>query len=218
MKKIRTIYYRNYRTGLVERKISHGMEWVFDTNVTPTAKYDGMSVMIKNGKVYRRFDCNIDFRKGTLTRPPYGFIPCEMPDMKTGHWAGWYPIDLSESHNALFAEAVSREFGEDGIPGAFEETTYELIGPNVRGNKYDLVHHDLVEHGCQTLEGLAFMHTVGGMKAFDLLQEWFVANPCHEGIVFYSGTTPVEMGKIKQADFGLPWLGSFLLNNEGKGE
>ena len=75
-----------------------------------------------------------------------------------------------------------------------ENGTYELIGPHINANPYNLKEDILVKHGSTILENVPREYE--GIKQY--LKEHYI-----EGIVFYRGNG--EMCKIKRSDFNFEW-------------
>src|SRR5687767_4291097 len=87
MQKIISLYQRNYDGNkLVRDEIVPGAEWVVDGEGTPTRKWDGTCCLIRDGRLFKRFDA----KRGKV--PPAGFVAAQEPDEKTGHWPGWVPV------------------------------------------------------------------------------------------------------------------------------
>lgn len=189
MKKIPTIFARNYETDrLVRDEVTPGCEWVLAGEGIATPKWDGTCCMVRDGVLYRRHD-----RKRGKPAPE-GWEPCEPePDLVTGHWPGWVPVgDGPEDrwHREGFAKRAEER-------GGIDDGTYELIGPKVQGNPHDMRHgHWLVDHGGPPLAG-NFRRTFDGIRSAVVAMEDF------EGIVFHHPDG--RMAKIKRRDFGLTW-------------
>lgn len=202
MKKVISLFKRDYEgTRLVYDEVVEGAEWVTAGEGVATEKIDGTSCAVIGVRLHKRYDC----KKGK--QPPQNFIPAQDPDPITGHWPGWVPIGdgpedkwhqeawrstLRTSPSVLYALG-----GEDAnIPT--DGLTYELVGPKVQGNKYNLSSHILRAHGDQVLSGLRFQPIgFAGVKAY--LEQ----NPQYEGIVWWHPDG--RMVKIKRKDFGLKW-------------
>lgn len=57
MKKIPSLFMRNYKTDrLVRNEVVPGSEWVLNGEGEATTKFDGTAVLIKENKVYKRYD------------------------------------------------------------------------------------------------------------------------------------------------------------------
>ena len=104
------------------------------------------------------------------------------------HWPGWIPIkDIPEDKWHRQAWEIDGSNLPDG--------TYELIGPKVQGNKYNLSEHKFRLHGDVTLDGVP--------TDFDGVFEYLELHPQYEGIVWHHPDG--RMVKIKRKDFGLRW-------------
>ena len=183
MKKIPSVFKRDYDgTRLVYNEVVPGCEWVLNGEGVPTEKIDGTACMVRDGKLYKRFDA-----KAGKT-PPVGWEPCEEgPDEHTGHFPGWLPVgDGPEDkwHREAFEAFIF------DIP----DGTYELIGPKIQGNPYELGYHKLMRHGEIVLDCEA--------RTFEAIREYLTQNVI-EGIVWHH--TNGRMAKIKRRDFGLEW-------------
>ena len=181
MKKIISLFKRDYEgTRLVFDELVPGAEWVTNGEGVATIKIDGTSCLVRDGKIYRRYDA-----KNGKT-PPVGFEPAQDPDPVTGHWPGWLLVG-DKPEDKYHREAFNGFLGENG--------TYELVGPKVQGNPYNLNNHILVKHG-------EWLFDDQPPRSFDALKLWFENNHV-EGIVWHRGNG--DMVKIKRRDFGLPW-------------
>jgi hypothetical protein len=180
MKKIISLFQRNYDGDrLVRNEIVPGAEWVIAGEGVATIKYDGTCCMIKEGKLYKRYDA----KKGKT--PPPDFVPAQDPDPVTGHWPGWLLVG-DGPEDKWHREAINGRELPDG--------TYELVGPKVQGNKYQMSRHLLFAHGIEAVSGLPL--------EFVELKKWFESNMV-EGIVWHHPDG--RMVKIKRKDFGLSW-------------
>ena len=185
MKKMPTLFIREFENHRVSRclnEVNKNCEWVINGEGYATEKIDGTCCMIKDNKIYRRFD----YKKGRNL--PKGAIPCqEKADETTGHFPHWVlckednPAD--KWHIKAFKE---KENWKDG--------TYELIGKHFQGNPYNLENDILEKHGLRILENVP--RNYEGIKQY--LENHYI-----EGIVFYRGNG--EMCKIKRSDFGFKW-------------
>lgn len=176
VKKIISLFQRNYDGDkLVKNEIVPGAEWVLSGEGIATRKYDGTCCMVRNQKLYKRYD----LKKGRNT--PNGFEAAQNPDSITGHTPGWVPVGEGPE-DQYFREA----FHGDEIDG-----TYELVGPKIQGNPEKYSKHELVFH--------ALADKVNAPRTFDELKEWF-KNQDIEGIVWHHGDG--RMVKIKKKDFG----------------
>jgi len=178
MEKIISLFKRNYETDkLVRDEIVPGAEWVIAGEGVATRKYDGTCCLVRDGKLYKRYDA----KKGK--RPPVGFEPAQDPDPVTGHWPGWLPVG-DGPEDRWFRE------GWENIRQGFNGT-YELCGPKVQGNPEGYDKHYLMLHGEESLDA---PRDFEGIKAF-------LADRDIEGIVWHHPDG--RMVKIKKKDFGL---------------
>lgn len=182
MKKIPSVFKRDYDGDrLVYDEVTPGCEWVLAGEGTPTIKYDGTACLIKDGKLYKRYDC----KPGRT--PPENWEPCEpVPNEHTGHWPGWVPVG-DGPEDKWFREVWEEDVHLDG--------TYELIGPKVQNNPYGVQSHMLIAHG-EPLKGKA------NPRTFDEIKQCLETLDI-EGIVWHN--TDGRMAKIKRKDFGFDW-------------
>ena len=182
MKKIISLFQRNYEGDrLVRNEVTPGAEWVLAGEGYATRKFDGTACMIKDGKLYKRFDAK------PPRSTPVGFIPSQDPDMVTLHWPGWVPVGKGPEdkwHREAFEVYAV-------MPENFPDGTYELCGPKVQGNPEGFEKHALVPHG---EEPIAYCP-----RDFEGLKEFF-KNIRIEGIVWHHPDG--RMVKIRVKDFG----------------
>lgn len=185
MKKMKTLFEREFENHKVVKcinKVQEGCEWVINGEGYATEKIDGTCCLIKENKLYRRYDA----KKGK--KPPMGAIPCqEKPDEITGHFPHWVLCDENNPSDKYHIKAFKEKEN-------WEEGTYELIGKHFQGNPYNLENEILEKHGIRILENVP--RTFEGIKSY--LENHYI-----EGIVFYRGNG--EMCKIKRSDFGFEW-------------
>jgi len=179
MRKIVSLFQRNYNTDrLVRNEVVPGAEWVLNGEGVATRKYDGTCCMIRDGKLYKRYDA----KQGKT--PPPDFEPAQDPDEISGHWPGWIPVtDKPE-------DRWHREAFVPGLP----DMTYELLGPKIRDNAERCNVHILMPHGCTILENVP--------RDFDGIKQYLTEHVM-EGIVWHHPDG--RMVKIKAKDFGLKW-------------
>lgn len=193
MKKIISLFQRNYDGDrLVRDEVVPGAEWVINGEGIATRKFDGTAAMMKDGKLYLRYDV-----KNGKTAPP-GFIPAQEPDAVTGHWPGWVPADENNPGHKWHCQALKNSMRAlyqypDGTHsfGAMD-ATYEICGPHFQGNPEKMVWDILIRHGFDPLETAP--------RTFDELKAW-LADKDIEGIVWHHPDG--RMAKIKKKDFGL---------------
>lgn len=176
MKKIPTLFERDWDGD--RGRVTNQVAVVLTPGVLATVKWDGTAVMMRAGILYRR----ASVKKGRAA--PMGFEPVEINET-TGKAIGWVPVGNDP------ADQWHREPPRPDCHGR----TFELIGPKVQGNPYDLDRHAYKMHGdaiCMPQPPTDFE----GLRAF--LRDF-----PHEGIVWWDFSQPVA--KIKRKDFGLPW-------------
>jgi hypothetical protein len=177
MQKMKTVFVIDRATRRATDEVQ--VQWVMDGEGKATIKHDGTSCMIKDGKLFKRFDA-----KHGKTAPD-GWVPCEpAPDPVTGHWPGWLPVDMADPSCRWHAEAF-----DAGLP----DGTFELVGPKVQGNPHGLTRHELWQHGSVEV-------VVGRTK--DAIVAWLLANH-QEGLVFHHPDG--RMAKVRRKDFGIKW-------------
>ena len=190
MKKIPTLFERQYADHHVvgiNDKVTEGFEWVLAGEGVATIKYDGSCCMVKDGKLYKRYDA----KKGK--KPPAGAIPCCDPDPITGHWPHWVEVNPNDPGDKWFIAAF-----ENSCYGCFADevngSTFEAVGPHFQGNPYNLRQDILIEHGS----------SIADIKdrSFEGIKEW-LRTTAVEGIVFWKDGEP--QCKIKRTDFGFEW-------------
>ena len=178
MKKIPSLFKRNYETHVVYDEISEGCEWITLGEGIATRKYDGTACIVINGKLYKRYDV----KKG-CANVPVGGIPCQSsPDAETGHWPWWAPV----------TDKPEDKYHREAFTGAEHNGTYELCGPKVNGNpeKYDF--HVLIPHGMEKYPLCP--------RTFNEVRDFIKAQGI-EGIVWHH--PDCRMCKIKLRDFGI---------------
>lgn len=200
MQKIPTIFIRSTtKPQFVTRDINPDCQWVFDGEGTPTRKYDGTSVLIKNAVLYKRYN----LKKGT--EAPKLFIPAGQSD-HNGNQPGWVPVvaTLDPWHEQAFTNLVKIEKNylmDDSIEELAKriDGTYELLFPrfqgrdSVRQNPENVDRPRLERHGKHVL-----VETFE--RSYDSLK-WYLSDGLMEGIVFHHSDG--RMAKIKARDFGI---------------
>lgn len=179
MKKIISLFQRNYDGDrLVRDEVVPGAEWVIAGEGIATRKYDGTCCMVRNGKLYKRYDAKAG------KEPPVGFEPAQEPDATTGHWPGWVPVGDGPD-DARHCEAW------DAQSAHLADGTYELCGPKVQKNPEGFERHILIAHGTDRMQC---------PRSFETLKAW-LAEQDIEGIVWHHPDG--RMVKIKRKDFGI---------------
>ncbi|MFA7462372.1 MAG: DUF5565 family protein [Anaerovoracaceae bacterium] len=176
MKKIISLFQRNYDGDrLVRNEVVPGAEWVINGKGIATRKYDGTACMIRDGKLYKRYD-----RKGGKPAPE-GWEPCEStPNEHTGHWPGWVPV----------GDGPEDKYHREAFKGGLPDGTYELCGPAIQGNPEGFSEHVLIPHGATILEDAP--------RDYEGIKE-YLRNRDIEGIVWHHPDG--RMVKIKRKDF-----------------
>lgn len=178
MEKIISLFQRNYDGDRnVRDEVVPGAEWVQEGEGVATRKWDGTCCLIRDGKLYGRYEV----KKGKT--PPADFEPATDVDPETGKQQGWRPV-TDDPEWRWHREAFGAREYEDG--------TYELLGPKVQGNPEGLAVHVLYRHGATRYEGVP--------RDFDGLRKFFETEDV-EGIVWHHDDG--RMVKIKAKDFGL---------------
>lgn len=186
----------------VRDAVRPGLEWVMNGEGVATLKKDGAAAAIINQQLYTRYDRKLDkkfhrirhtiekFEPHMYKAVPEGTVLCNAaPDPISGHWPSWVPCSRDEpSHKYLFEAFDALETPEDG--------TYELIGPTVRLNPYQLSKHVLYKHGADVISISDY--------SFEGLRE-VLKTLEGEGIVFHHKTDATKMAKLRRKDFGFDW-------------
>lgn len=192
MRKIISLFQRNYDGDrLVRDEVVPGAEWVLAGEGTATRKWDGTCCMVRDGKLYKRYDA----KQGK--QPPAGFEPAQDADPTTGHWPGWLPVgdgpeDRWHREARERGHAIAEGAGSFGRVVDLTDGTYELCGPKVQGNPDGFTGHYLVRHGEAALPDAP--RDYAGLKAY-------LADRDIEGIVWHHPDG--RMVKIKAKDFGI---------------
>lgn len=192
MRKIISLFQRNYDGDhIVRDEIVPGAEWVLAGEGVATRKWDGTCCMIRDGKLYKRYDA----KRGKT--PPPGFEPAQEPDPVTGHHPGWLPVGDAPDEK-WFREAFARPMAVEsqcslgGFMCSKDDGTYELCGPKINGNSDHFDGHWLVAHGKSFLKDCP--------RDFLAIREWLIEKDI-EGVVWHHPDG--RMVKIKKKDFGL---------------
>lgn len=176
MRKIPSLFMRE-PSGLVRDEVTPGCEWVIVGEGTATRKWDGTCCLVRDGKLFRRYELKI----GAIE--PLSWEPADRGDPRTGNTPGWIPVSGDAP-----ADRWHREAFRAGIP----DGTYELCGPKIGGNPEGCPEHVLIPHGVARL--------IDCPRTFDALRAYL--SPGHiEGIVWRHPDG--RMAKIKGKDFGI---------------
>lgn len=180
--------FHDKRSFKITEDVTPGCEWVLAGEGVATIKWDGTACMVKDGRLYKRYDAKRDRKTGEFKSPPPGSIPCCEPDEETGHWPHWVEIrcDKPEDQHHISAQA-------DCPFWPLPDGTYELCGPKVQGNPHGFDALLFLRHGADK---------VPAPRTFAGLRE-FLRPLHHEGIVFHHPDG--RMCKIRRSDFGFSW-------------
>lgn len=181
MKRIPTLFLRDERHQITP-EVDPDCQWVIDGEGIATVKWDGTACLMREGRLYRRYRVRRD------QTVPLGWFAA---DGAIEH--GWLPIGdgpADRYHRKALAGSHPNSDIACGVEG-----TYELVGPHVQGNPYDLPHHRLWRHGFSTIKA---------PTDFDMLRTFLGFHP-REGIVWHHPDGNSRMAKIKRRDFGLQW-------------
>jgi len=176
MRKIPTLFERNLETWLAYDKVTKGCEWVLKGEGMATRKYDGTACLVKNGKLYKRYDA-----KNGKAKPINGIACIPKPDPITGHWPFWIPV-TDKPEDQYYREAFLQN-ESDG--------TYELCGLKINGNPEGFMTHELIRHGIIKYPQCP--------RTLDVLKK-YLKDKDIEGIVWHRENG--DMCKIKKKDFG----------------
>jgi hypothetical protein len=181
MKKIISLFQRNYDGDRqVRNEIVPGAEWVLAGEGVATRKWDGTCCLIRDGKLYKRYEVKAG------SKPPENFEPANEVDPNTGKQQGWLPV----------GDGPEDRWFREAFDAPLPDGTYELLGPKIQGNPEGLAKHVLTRHGIDVL--------TDAPRDFDGLKEFLQAGDI-EGIVWWrSPADPdCEKVKIKAKDFGI---------------
>lgn len=183
MKKIPTLFERDFQNnGAIIDAVHKDCEWVVAGEGQATIKHDGTCCMIRDGKIYKRYE----LKKGK--KAPENFEPaCEF-DENTGKQQGWVPVG-DGPEDAYHREGLEWLVSVDGVA---HDGTYELVGPKVQGNPECVSRHILIRHGSVKIDA---------PTGFNELREWFRHFCGIEGIVWHHPDG--RMAKIKLRDFAI---------------
>lgn len=174
MKKIISLYARNYEGNRrVRDEIVPGAEWVPAGEGVATRKYDGTCCMVRNGKLWKRYEV----KKGKT--PPENFEAANAPDPNTGKQQGWVPV----------GDGPEDKWHREAFDGQ-DDGTYELCGPKMQGNPECYESHVLIPHGKDILEDAP--------RTYEAIRKYLAEHPI-EGIVWHHPDG--RMVKIKGGDF-----------------
>jgi hypothetical protein len=183
MKKISTLFVKDPNNlGRVINEVNPENAWVFTEDVLVTRKFDGTSVAIIDGLLFKRFDV----KKGKVV--PVNAIPCQEADNITGHHPHWLLCNRMKPEDKYFFE------GFDNLDSK-TNGTYELCGPKIQGNPEKFDTHVLVKHGIQLVAITSL--------SFEDLKDFLSDDQNDiEGFVFHNKVDN-RMCKLRKSDFGI---------------
>lgn len=207
MQKMKTLFLRTFdkfHNITICNEVTEGCEWVLNGEGVATLKIDGTAILIKDGKLYVRFDTWLGNKgkskkeRNGVGKPfreiPEGSLMCmEKADTVTGSFPVWAPIESVDTA-ATFKVYLQAWNKLEEIP---EDGTYELYGKHFQGNPDNLEEDEFIKHGSIVLNEVP--------RDFEGIKQYLNSNYI-EGIVFHRGNG--EMCKIKRTDFGFEWNGS----------
>lgn len=182
MKKIPTLFKRDFsNNGIIIDEYSDGTEWVLNGEGTATRKYDGTNVMVRGGKLYKRYELKAG------KEAPYGFEVADR-DETTGKTMGYVEVG-NGNEDKWHREAVGDPDHVDLPDGV-----YELLGPKVQGNPEKSGKHYLHDfmRNAEVYENVP--------TGFNDLKQWLEDKDI-EGIVWHHADG--RMVKIKKKDYRL---------------
>lgn len=186
MKKIISLFQRNYNGDrLVRDEIVPGAEWVTMGEGKATQKYDGTCCLVKDGKLYKRYEVKVG------KQPPANFEPANEIDEVTGKQQGW--VSVGDGPEDRWHREAFNGNHIDGVRGNYSDGTYELVGPKVQGNPEHFNEHLLLAHSAATVLDDA-------PRDYNGLQDYLKSHDI-EGIVWHHPDG--RMVKIKGKDFGI---------------
>lgn len=204
MRKIPCLFKRifhNDHTATLTNEVVEGCEWVLNNEGQASVKTDGTACMIKDNKLYARLDCKPSktarkkhkadtvWNISDFKTPPSNSIPCQEPDIITGHWPHWVLVENQPEYK-YHREGLENTLLHSDI---LKNGTYELIGPKIGNNPEKSNQHLLVKHGSE----IVFV-----TRTFDTIHRWLQFNDI-EGLVF--AHPDGRMCKIRRRDYGLQW-------------
>lgn len=205
------------------REIRPGCEWVLEGLGVATEKFDGTSCLLRDGKLLRR-QClkptKVARKNHTQGDPwldheyktpwPNGWWSCDDAAPNTGLWPGWIPINGDDPADKWHVEGFNwlleqiQSDSKHTIGMSLKDGTFELVGPKVEKNAYDLVDHQLWRHGSTSIVEYIPPGTPRTYESIVQNLKGYVI----EGVVFHlhdENGKVVKMAKIKRRDLGLKW-------------
>lgn len=209
MKKIPTLFVRDYTTGFVIPEINPAAEWVMEQAWPAHRKYDGacmglfltvkgeprINEGVGSDEISNPGDLGSIWMARREVKQGYEFpddFEIEQFDPTTKKTFGWVPVEQSPFYKH-FQEAVAKLDTE-------YLGTYELCGPKVNKNPEGFKEHTLVHHWSTELISnihVLDIHELSVEDAYEALKKTLEYMPI-EGVVWYG---PTGMAKLKRKDF-----------------
>lgn len=203
---MKTVFVVDYdNSNLATPDVRNCNLWVVNGEGQASIKFDGTSCLIQDGKLYKRWDRKLSnkFYKKMISskrknqkfvadesmfKPlKEGAIACnESFDPVTFHWPHWVPVSESNEdqyHREGFLNLTDKVDG-----------TYELVGPKIQANPYNLDTHELWKHGSEKVDIKDY--------SFDGLKKLILSLNA-EGLVWVHNDG--RMAKLRKSDFGVDW-------------
>lgn len=223
MKSIPTLFMRDRDSRLLIDKVTKSINWVAESKGYATRKWDGIAILVEGGSIWRRAEwrpgsklingfikCGEpDLRYPNATIP--GWVPVQSDflhnpkttDEKYLSKAWQHYIQEMKHIQTIFweqnkdkAPAFVNPYApaEKEIELTIPDGTYEMCGPDIRGNHERLSYPVLFRHGNDKVKNAP--RTYKGLLTFLETYEG-------EGIVWhYPVGSVINMAKIKRTDFG----------------
>lgn len=185
MKKIPTLFKRDFtNNGMIIPEYDERAQWVVDGEGVATRKYDGTSVLIRDGHMFKRYEVKAG-------RPEPTDFELADEDKTTGKKMGWVAVGWG-SEDKWFIEAI-KNHGANPDKVTLTDGTYELLGEKVQGNPEKATGHYLQPHWlAETYPDVP--------TEFEALKAWLEDKDI-EGIVWHHPDG--RMVKIKKKDYRL---------------
>jgi hypothetical protein len=191
MRKITTLFKRDFsNNGQIIDEYADGVEWVVAGEGIATRKYDGTSCMVRDSKLYKRYE----YKEGKT--PPTDFQEADY-DKTTGKHVGW--VEVGWGSEDKWHRDTEWTANPDKV--TIHDGYFELIGPKVQGNPEHAEKHTLVQFAGERPVNSDTPHvevledvptTYEGLKAY-------LTDKDTEGIVWHHPDG--RMAKIKGKDF-----------------
>lgn len=183
LRKIPTLFKRDFENnGQIIPEYNDGTEWVQNSEGVATRKYDGTSVLIKDHKMYKRYE----LKDGRTA--PTDFVLVDKDDT-TGKTMGW--VEVGNGNEDKWHREAIKGGNPDDV--SLLDGTYELLGPKIQGNPERFSKHQLKKHSLATEYDDVPIE-------FEALKSWLESKDI-EGLVWHHPDG--RMVKIKKKDYRL---------------